>query len=432
MGSARPRAHQSHCALARQGAAHRTEIISAFATHVGRALDPVDEIETDDPDIAWNIVARLPALSAPVIIWCERAQPTLPDELGNLPKQKFHWVIGCETLLSSCDPLTDFLTLTSVVAGALHDVPAVLDVNTTRWYTRRELDEIFDSEEVEPPAEVLWITHLVRSDPENGDAKSVWIHTHGLWRCGLPELEMIGVPEDSMSAAAELVNDVAALLMEQPPPPAGAPFEIGTDLHIALQRWQDVIPTLDDITPGGARDRECDVDHAHTGVRAVICELDPSRAPSFNWPHEVIDRLVRDEAGVYMTTRATERQGKLARASWDQLATAFASVRDLPVGENGEPRMKFGVKAGFRKDDDDGGREHLWFEALTFECERVEGKLVNQPLAITQLTRGDRTWIDRDQVSDWIVVTPTASFRPTDVAAMWRAVDEIKQKSSAS
>ncbi|MDY7109178.1 MAG: DUF4026 domain-containing protein [Planctomycetota bacterium] len=412
----------------------KTEVITALSSYLGRKVCVLEELAQDDADIAWCVATKLPILAAPVVFWSERAQPVSEEELTVLNAGSCRWIVGAETLLAEDDPLTDYLNLMTLIAGAFADVPAVLDVNTTRWHTRRELDEVFASDDVEPPAEVLWIVQSVqRAAGGAAEDDMVWLHTHGLWRCGVPELEMLGVPLAYADPAAELMNDIAALLLERRPPEPGAPMEIGTNLRVALQPWQTIVPRLEDDMPGGMSERTENGDNAHLGARAVICAV-PERAhvgDSCLWPRRVTEMLMRDEAGVYMTRRATERQAKLARATWGQLATAFATVNHLPRGEDGSPPIVFGIKAGFQEDDDETSREHLWFEIRSFDADRAEGELVNQPLAVRRLSKGDRVWIEREHISDWMVMTAEWSFGPNDLASLWRGIDELKQRATS-
>lgn len=413
----------------------KTEILTALSTHLGRKVHVLEELAQDDPDIAWCVATKLPTLAAPVVFWSERAQPIPRQELAVVEAESCRWIVGAETLLGVDDPLTDYLNLMTLVAGAFVDVLAVLDVNTTRWHTRRELDEVFACEDVEPPAEMLWVVQAVPQSPqEEGSEKLVWLHTHGLWRCGAPELEMLAVPAEFAEPAAELINDIAALLLERTAPAPGAPFEIGSDLKVTLQPWQTIVPHLAEHVPGGMSERIDDGENAHIGTRAVICALQrqEGEGPGWNWPREVTEKLMRDEAGVYMTRRATERQAKLARAAWGQLATAFASVAHLPRDEHDAPATVFGIKAGFTEDHDATSREHLWFEVRRFNGDRAEGELVNQPLAVSALNKGDQVWIEREQISDWLVITPEGCFGPNDVASLWRAIDKLKRQAATS
>ena len=233
-------------------------------------------------------------------------------------------------------------------------------------------------------------------------------------------------------AAGDLLNDIAALILEYPPAEPGEPFEIGSGLEVRLERWEDATANLPEVIPGSLADRQrMDMD-AHVGARAVVCSTIVDAERPWRFPDDVIAQLERDEAVVYRTRRATERQARLARSSWDQLATAFAAAADVrkrqASAKPDERLIAFLVKVGFQKwpEEDDGSREHLWFDVSQFEAERAEGELVNQPLDVPTLTRGDVVWFDRESISDWQVLTPYGSFGPSSIAAVWRAIDELR------
>lgn len=409
-----------------------TEILRALESDDG-VLEIVEELEQETGESGWAIAASVPGREDPIVIWTEEARAMAPEELQQLGADGCEWVVGFELCLSSSDPLTDYVDLVRRVARGLHDVPAILDVNTTRWFTRDELEAVFCDDVVEPPVDVLWVIHAIApsgADPQR--PQTAWLHTHGLWRCGIPELEMLEVPTASARCAAELIGDLAGLVIERQPPEPGDAFEIGTGLRVTLQPWQVVAPYVTDGAPGGMEDRV--ENDAHVGVRAAICAEAPKGAykPVWTWPEEVIERLRRDEAGVYMTRRATERQSRMAQAGWGQLAMAFACWARAAAAPAAAPRVVFGVKAGFATDDGDEGREHLWFEVSSFDGDRVHAELVNQPVSVSALTRGDEMWIERGQVSDWTVMTPRGSFGPADVPALWKAIDALKEQATTS
>lgn len=426
----------------------QTEVTAAFRQWLGDALVGEEELPTpdDDDEIAWCHAMRIRGFNSPVVIWAEPVRSMAPNERRALGAERCEWLIGFETVLSCSDPLSNYIELMRLVGESCMDVPAVLDVNTTRWHDRQSIDEVFCSQEVEPPADVLWLVQAVQPDGSKPDVdnRCIWLHTHGLWRCGAPELEMLEVPLEHASAAAELLNDIAALLLEQAPPSSSDRFEIGTDLHVSLLPWQAIVNCLPKGVPGGLADRKGDHKDGHGGVRAVVCTTRPELAAvkKWHWPAEVIRRLSEDEAGVYMTRRATERQAALAQRAWAELAMAFASACPI-IHRNGTmtsaiernremPPVVFGVKAGFADDTQTDSREHLWFEIRQFEGDRAKGILINQPLNVRQLERGSEVWIDRGLVSDWRVMTHEGCYGPNDVASMWRAIDKAREQGESS
>lgn len=373
------------------------DVVAALARHLGEAAVR-EALPADDPAVAWSAAVDLPCASAPVLLWAEPAQPLDDHERDALGVADCRWALGVQTLLDRADPLTAFREIVHAIAGAYPRIPAILDLDTTRWYPRAELENVFAPGGIEPAAEVLWTIQLVE-----GRAGVTWLHTHGLRRCGRPELEMLEVPVARAAQAADLLQDVAGLLLERDVPAPGTAFEIGPDLLVSLRRWEDVAPHVSEDAPGGMSDRAGVRAEAHAGPSAVVCAFgaDPDDR---TWPRDAVARRARGEATVFVTTRATDRQAALARAAWAHFVDAFAAATDT---------ARFGVKAGF-PDDQARGREHLWFEVCRAERDRVEGRLMHEPLAVARLHEGDRTWIDIEQVSDWRILTAGAAFGPDD------------------
>ncbi|MHC5113293.1 MAG: DUF4026 domain-containing protein [Planctomycetota bacterium] len=403
----------------------RDRILKCLVEHFGGEVQIIEELEPteDATEIVWGVACNVPGVGAPVVLWTEPARDAddaLPDEAT----RGCRWVVGAETVLDATDPLREFGRLMQVFSCALPEVAAVLDVNTTRWYLRDTLQEMFACDDIEPPAYVLWVIQAVETVPGSKPAeRSVWLHTHGLWRCGAPELELLEVPSDLAQAAADLLNGVAALSLERPLPAPGAPYEIGTGLTVSIQPWEAVAPFVPHGAAGGMSDRT----DAHAGARGVICAAEPQGAYRKLWvcPTEVVRRLADDEAGVYLTEQATKRQSRLARAEWGHLRTAFEAGGGQ---EHPSVPVRFGVKAGFASDADPTSREHLWFEIRKFDGQRVEGCLVNQPLTVSGLSKGDVEWIERDTISDWRVVTPNGAYGPTDLEALTKLVERMRNE----
>ena len=123
-------------------------------------------------------------------------------------------------------------------------------------------------------------------------------------------------------------------------------------------------------------------------------------------------------------------------ATWPQLAMSFASLpapllRCDTTGSTGAdpPFVRFIIKAGLATSEEpDIEREHMWFVARRFDGDRAEGELVNQPILIKELKQGDVAWISRSKISDWSVVTPVGTFGPARIAALERAIDQLRSE----
>ena len=358
------------------------------------------------------------------MLWCEPAQPLSPEDIDDPRALACRWIIGAETILETNDPLVSFTALMRLLAGPFDDIPAVLDTNSMRWHPRDVLDEEFLVDHIEPPEDVLWIIHVVTREGSRGDG--TWVHTHGLWRCGKPELEMLEVPAGQSGRAAELLNALAGRLLEEKLPDPDESFEVGNDLEITLRRWEEVVEKLPEDSPGSMKDRD---DELHNGPRAVVC-----RKGGNTWPPHVVERIGRGDRVVFLSNRCTARAAHRARATWPQLAMTFASLSPPLLrcdadgsGERGEPFVRFILKTGLVASDEPSvEREHVWFVARRFDGDRAEGQLVNQPILVKNLKQGDIAWISRAKVSDWSVVTPVGIFGPSRIGALVRAVDRLR------
>ena len=58
-------------------------------------------------------------------------------------------------------------------------------------------------------------------------------------------------------------------------------------------------------------------------------------------------------------------------------------------------------------------REHLWFEVHACRDEEVDATLVNEPFRIAGMHRGDRARHTVSRLSDWQIMMPIGSIKPT-------------------
>ena len=405
------------------------EIVAALENHWDH-FELLEEIDADDPNIPWTIIVNAPPLHQPAVMWCEPARKLSPGELDDPRAEACPWSIGVESLLDHDDPLESFRKLACFLAAPFEDIPGILDVNTTGWIQRSRIVEQFLPEKNVPPTDVLWIIHAVSANDDDNCNRGTWLHTHGMWRCGRPELEILQVERSLISAAGQLLNDIAERIIDDPLPEPGESFLVGKNLSVTLMPWQDVASHLADGTPGNMTDRNQDDSGTHLGVRAVICADLPHDEPrnEWVWPKDAIERLENDEAVIYRSTRATRRSAMQAQYTWGELTSAFLKLQPYLPSQLDDPLAMVLLKVGYSYEADDSselGAEHMWFEALRFEGDRVEGKLLNEPKFITSVKKDDVCWIEREQVSDWEVQTIEGQFRPDNILAMWQAVDAV-------
>lgn len=401
----------------------RMEILSALATTLGESLEVLDEMGERSGDFEWASIVKVPGYERPIAIWTEPSRPMSEEELDAAGGRRCPWVVGVEAVLEESDPLRDYTGLVRLLMRSLPDSPAMLDVTTSRWTSREAIDAMFEQPEVEPPGDVLWVVEARRRSDD--PVAAAWLRTRGLARCGRPELEMLDVTGELTESAATVLNGMAAMLFEAEPPAPGVPWTIGHGLNVSLVPWAALASEVDDSVTGGPPDRTDDPTPS-----GVVCDVAEDGGPDLRrlWPNQVVRSVAGDEAcGLYWTERATRRQADLARAGWDQFATAWASIRMAGVLDSDEPPAVFGLKAGCPVPDrPDLNHEHLWFRLLGLDNGSIDCELVNDPVHEVGMHRGDRVSIGRERVADWLVVTRYGSFGPSDVDTMWTAIDRLR------
>ena len=354
-----------------------TEITAAFGALLGDAVTVVEECPSDDPAVLWSVFVALPGVETQLALWSEPAQELAPGELQDPAADACRWIVGLNTALDPADPLAHFTLLMRLLGGVCDEIPAVLDVNSERWYPRRALDATFDADH-EPTAAVLWIVHV---DKPADEADGARIRTHGLSRCGLPELDMPQVPVALVRAGVELLDTIAGRMLETMLPPPGEPYAVGPDLDVTFELRHDEDPD----------------DPSIAVVIAVV------RGET------VLDRIAAGDGAYFLSSHETDRIASQARAAWPALIA-------VPV-----PAVEVLLKAGLTPDGIEDEREHLWFSVLRFQDDRAEAQLLHEPMSIA-MKPGDVMWIERHSVSDWTVVTPEGRFGPAQVDEMTRIV----------
>ncbi|MCI0675029.1 MAG: DUF4026 domain-containing protein [Phycisphaerales bacterium] len=404
------------------------EVVAAIGEGGDCALEQIEELPNRD-DVLWNAVFRTGLAESPVILWAEPAKPVPAGELDDAEVQGCKWIMGVELVLSRSKALREYLAVLRALASSL-DAPAILDPITQKWFVRQELADLIASPPAEPDVEILWTIQAVadHSGNENGER---WLHTHGLWRCGVAELEMLEVPTSRMGPAGALLNEIAIKALDGDLPKVGELLVVGPQLEVSLHPWETLARQVSPPNSGGPSDRNGD-DDPHAGLRGVICGANPEGVfdKRWRWPQTAVEAFERGDAIVFRGDGASQARARLARQRWDDLATAFAAMSRHPEFLKGD-RVAFGIKAGFAADDGDPDhREHIWLKPRRFDGDRAEVEVVSEPLTIATLQVGSIIEVKREALSDWLINTPAGRFGPNNIPAMWRAIREIQQGAS--
>ena len=369
----------------------------------------LDELEVTD-EVLWGSTWSIPGPAdrerSEYVVWAQtRASfldPFLADGLHDPSDHDLalqsKWLIGIETQLDPGRPQASFqdqLRLVSQVA--VPGLIAVYDDNALRVRSGREVEDLCSCP-VPPRARTLYDVHAV-----NGVDGGVWLHTHGLGRAGLPDLDLVGVPSGAAEDAHELLHAVVDGLLGGIEPDPDGRLEIGEQVTVRLVPLDTALPFYAVDAAGGRDDRRGEVaDHA--AQRLVV--LDPVRDVT---PLRQISQ-VHEDPTLYTTADELERLRVLSTGRWGTFGQLFIMHRDHD--------WRFHVRMACDRSTASPDREHLWFEVLGLKPGQVHGRLMNEPVNVAGLACGQEVWQPLDRLTDWLIQTPNGAYDPETAPAL--------------
>lgn len=259
-----------------------------------------------------------------------------------------------------------------------------------------------------PPAlKYLYTIQCIGSDVNDN---KVWIHTHGLNRCGFIEYEI-------MDSNVELCNDHAILLsnfcdwvISNPKPTEEyEPITIGkdsdgNDIVLTWINWQSANEKYDKMLIGGANYR----DLAHSRYIGTVYALEDAKSKellpmsSFDVSkYKTCMTVLPEQENVRISTLAKERLNFLK--NWSALSSAKANVK---VALNVPQELQ--VKAG-------SSFEHLWATLHKVDKTDVYCEILDVPRYVPGVKRGDKIKISLDNLSDWYLEVDNMKVTPDSV-----------------
>lgn len=232
----------------------------------------------------------------------------------------------------------------------------------------------------------------------------VWIHTHGMGKFGLPDLELEGTPADYAPDGRVLIARVADALISS----LGPDFDLKSPLSV---------PGTSILVPFTAKARD-EEGHFPVGSLLLTPHLsgenprDPAALP------RVLDAMrssdiISDEPK--RTTIAPERDERAAEAAEshddhvrERLLAAHRRAReDLSlfktsfIGASHSDTHVHAVKVGFPAQDSQF--EWMWVSLEAWRGNAMVGRLENVPVLRKDLRKGSRVHITEGQIFDWAI-----------------------------
>ena len=285
------------------------------------------------------------------------------------------------------------------------DFAAVLDESAEKLLSARWVNMAAASS-VPPGSDALYSVQAISG--ENGE---VWLHTHGLCRCGITELEIVQSDAENAKNHYEIIRSLAGRLLDKNEDEKNAESLfiglIGDSIPIVVTHvpWTDGIFEYNNLSLGGLADRE----NGHNSRRSLIFVYKNEKDEENHILSKVniYDNYWGDNAMFFISTPETERMKTLARER-------FGFVKRAAENDDYTVILKLGLDTDqkYREEDNSNSKEHIWFELVGFEGDKFKAKLTQDPYYIDDLHAGYIGEYTVDDITDWLICTPECNISP--------------------
>lgn len=295
-----------------------------------------------------------------------------------------------------------------ICMAAVPDAAVILDESQERIFSGRWA-RLAAKSSVVPAQSALYTVQAVSA--ENGE---VWLHTHGLARFGITELEIVGSDRENANNHFQIIKALAGRLImgDEGDINKGVYYIglIGDEIPVVVTyaSWTKGVREYEKLALGGEADR----DKGHNTKTSLIFVY---RNPTDEQAHilskvNIYDGQWDDTAMFFLSEKETRRMEKLARER-------FGFVRNAAKDSSNKIIVKLGLETDekYRKEDGGTDKEHIWFDITGFEGDKFRAVLTQEPYYIDDLHEGFEGLYSVDDVTDWIIVTPDSGITPDDV-----------------
>lgn len=291
-----------------------------------------------------------------------------------------------------------------VAYAIIPDMLALLDESAERLLPTRWVEMTANSKIV-PSANDLYIVQAVTD--KSGE---VWLHTHGLCRCGVTELEILQSDKQNYNNHYNLISTFASYLIDKNE--NFNPLENSAYIGVLSNRkpvvvtclsWTKALQEYQNLKLGNAKDRK-DGHNSRTSV-IFIYQSEQDEEKKIRSKVSIYNDLWGENPIFFISNEETSRMKSLAIERFDFVKQQF---------ENKENKII--IKIGLRIDEGDKDNlEHIWFQLIEFADDRFKAKLTQEPYNVANTHEGDIMWFTPDDITDWIIYTKDYTITPSNV-----------------
>ena len=249
----------------------------------------------------------------------------------------------------------------------------------------------------------------VLKEPPPDLKERIWLHTHGLQRCGLPEIEVLAVPREAVDAMGQLIATAATRSLGEGIPSPAEPFTLPEGLDVVWLPWEEAVRRAPRGVPGAREYR----DDEHGAPSAVLFTPPGRVLRRYRSPVGYAPRVDGSPVALHWTPTAE----CMVRHAWQ----SFDLFRAFQQSFGARGQWAFFVELGYDPGGPGGPRtEHLWFEVNTLAEDTVDATLLGSPESVEYLTAGQRNTHSLQRLAQWAISCPHGRFGPDSVGQLER------------
>ena len=295
------------------------------------------------------------------------------------------------------DPFKAYHLQLKVLLSLVPDLVLIYDESAERIVNGKWARMAAESKYTPGPNDLFWVQAVAG---ENG---KLWLHTHGLCRFNLTELEILDGDKEYSEGYYNVIAILAGVMLNEGTTKKDGGFYIGMladriPLVVTTAPWTEALAEYPGISCGGAADRK----EGHNSQSNVIFvykspedqENDVHSKPS------IYNDLLDENPLFFFSDRETHRLSMIARERFEIAKKAFA--KGCPV------LIKIGLPVDNAEDDE---REHIWFELKSVEENGFIATLTQEPFNVSGIHEGDERLLTVDDITDWMIMSEELKMR---------------------
>ncbi len=237
--------------------------------------------------------------------------------------------------------------------------------------------------------------------------KEVWLHTHGLCRCHLTELEILESNQKYYLSHYNLVNTFASYLIDTDKPiNAYDSAYIGVLVNkkpivATYVPWNIGLKEYPKVKLGNINDR---VNSHNTNSSLIFLYLSEEDEKNKKLTKVAIYNDIWSDNPIYFVSDVeTKRMKDLAIERFNYVKKAFQD-------KDNEINIKIGLLI-----DSKDNYEHIWYKLLEVKDNEFKALLLQEPYNVKDKHKGDIEWFKVSDITDWIIYTKNATISPSNV-----------------